>query len=289
MQTVNIALFVYSFILLISIYLSSGQVRYKLMSDRLFRSLIRVTLLLLMVDMIARFEGLDYWFYPVFSRVGNFVSYGISHFISSLWFLYIHNRIYTDTERTKNLYKYFFLINLVNWILLIITQFTGWYYYLDSSNIYHIGPLFFWTQLVNAVILLSSLVLLVLKRKRIEQNTMFAYILFSLIPAIGLTLQIILPGIAYIPNSVAAALIILYLFVQNNKVRYDHLTGIFNRRHMDYYLEDKLISAKRGKPFSAILFDLDDFKDINDTLGHSVGDIAIKKTAKILASASSKH
>ncbi|NWH12024.1 GGDEF domain-containing protein [Acholeplasma laidlawii] len=289
MQTVNIALFVYSFILLISIYLSSGQVRYKLMSDRLFRSLIRVTLLLLMVDMIARFEGLDYWFYPVFSRVGNFVSYGISHFISSLWFLYIHNRIYTDTERTKNLYKYFFLINLVKWILLIITQFTGWYYYLDSSNIYHRGPLFFWTQLVNAVILLSSLVLLVLKRKRIEQNTMFAYILFSLIPAIGLTLQIILPGIAYIPNSVAAALIILYLFVQNNKVRYDHLTGIFNRRHMDYYLEDKLISAKRGKPFSAILFDLDDFKDINDTLGHSVGDIAIKKTAKILASASSKH
>jgi diguanylate cyclase (GGDEF)-like protein len=289
MQTVNIALFVYSFILLISIYLSSGQVRYKLMSDRIFRSLIRVTLFLLMIDMIARFEGLDYWFYPVFSRVGNFISYGISHFISSLWFLYIHNRIYTDTERTKNLYKYFFLINLVNWILLIITQFTGWYYYLDSSNIYHRGPLFFWTQLVNAVILLSSLVLLVLKRKRIEQNTMFAYILFSLIPAIGLTLQIILPGIAYIPNSVAAALIILYLFVQNNKVRYDHLTGIFNRRHMDYYLEDKLISAKRGKPFSAILFDLDDFKDINDTLGHSVGDIAIKKTAKILASASSKH
>ena len=84
MQTVNIALFVYSFILLISIYLSSGQVRYKLMSDKIFRSLIRVTLLLLMIDMIARFEGLDYWFYPIFSRVGTFLSYGMSHFIASL-------------------------------------------------------------------------------------------------------------------------------------------------------------------------------------------------------------
>lgn len=289
MQTVNIALFVYSFILLISIYLSSGQVRYKLMSDRIFRSLIRITLLLLMIDMIARFEGLDYWFYPVFSHVGNFITYGMSHFIPSLWFLYIHNRIYSDTERTRNLYKYFLVINSVNWVLLIVTQFTGWYYYIDSANNYFRGPLFLWTQVVNGLILLSSLILLVYKHKRIEQNTMFAYILFSLIPAIGLVMQIVLPGIAYIPNSVAAALIILYLFVQNNKVRYDHLTGIFNRRHMDYYLDEKLKRTKRGKPFSAILFDLDDFKDINDTLGHSVGDIAIKKTAKILASASSKN
>ncbi|WIF88645.2 GGDEF domain-containing protein [Acholeplasma laidlawii] len=289
MQTVNIALFVYSFILLISIYLSSGQVRYKLMSDRIFRSLIRVTLLLLMIDMIARFEGLDYWFYPVFSRVGNFLSYGMSHFIATLWFLYIHNRIYSDTERTRNLYKYFLVINSVNWVLLIVTQFTGWYYYIDSANNYFRGPLFLWTHVVNGLILLSSLILLVSKHKRIEKNTMFAYFLFSLVPAIGLVMQIVLPGIAYIPNSVAAALIIIYLFVQNNKVRYDHLTGIFNRRHMDYYLDEKLIRAKRGKPFSAILFDLDDFKDINDTLGHSVGDIAIKKTAKILANASSKN
>lgn len=289
MQTVNIALFIYSFVLLTSIYISSSKVKFKLMSDKLFKSLIRVTLLLLVTDMIARFEGLDYWFYPVFSHVGNFLTYGISHFIASLWFLYIHNRVYTDNVRTKNLYKYFYLINLVNWILLIITQFTGWYYYIDSSNMYHRGPLFFWTQIVNGIILVSSLVLLIYKRKRIEQNTMFAYILFSLIPGIGLLFQIMLPGIAYIPNSVAAALIILYLFVQNNKVRYDHLTGIFNRRHMDYYLEDKLLGVKRGKPFTAILFDLDDFKDINDIFGHSVGDDAIKKTAKILASASSKN
>ncbi|WP_269059428.1 GGDEF domain-containing protein [Acholeplasma laidlawii] len=60
------------------------------------------------------------------------------------------------------------------------------------------------------------------------------------------------------------------MFVQNNKVRYDHLTGIFNRRHMDYYLDDKLIRAKRGKLFSAILFDLDDFKDINDKFKLSI-------------------
>ena len=112
MQTVNIALFVYSFILLISIYLSSGQDRYKLMSDRIFRSLIRVTLLLLMIDMIARFDGLDYWFYPIFSRVGNFITYGMSHFIPSLWFLYIHKSWKTLMDCNFHLWKLFRLLQL---------------------------------------------------------------------------------------------------------------------------------------------------------------------------------
>lgn len=58
---------------------------------------------------------------------------------------------------------------------------------------------------------------------------------------------------------------------------------------MDYYLEDKLISVKCGKLFLVILFDLDDFKDINDILGYFVGDIVIKKIVKIFVSVSSKY
>lgn len=68
------------------------------MSDRFFRLFIRVILFFLMVDMVVRFDGLDYWFYFVFSCVGNFVFYGISYFIVLLWFLYIYNRIYIDIE-----------------------------------------------------------------------------------------------------------------------------------------------------------------------------------------------
>src|SRR5690554_2597665 len=93
----------------------------------------------------------------------------------------------------------------------------------------------------NFIILIAALALLIIRRHRIEKENIFAYFLFSLIPASGLVVQALLPGIAYIPNSIALALVILYLFVQNNRVRYDHLTGIFNRRQMDFYLEDKLI------------------------------------------------
>lgn len=93
MTDVNIALFFYSFILLITIYIYSRQVKYSLMSDQLFRYLAQVTFLLLVFDFIARFQGLGLPIYRVFSEVGNFVTHGISHLIPSLWFLYLHFKI----------------------------------------------------------------------------------------------------------------------------------------------------------------------------------------------------
>jgi diguanylate cyclase (GGDEF)-like protein len=53
---------------------------------------------------------------------------------------------------------------------------------------------------------------------------------------------------------------------------YDPLTGLPNRLSLQQDLE-KLLSADDGnRPTSIALFDLDGFKDVNDTLGHSIGD-----------------
>ncbi len=59
----------------------------------------------------------------------------------------------------------------------------------------------------------------------------------------------------------------------------DFLTGLFNRKKFDIMLE-KLIERK--KLFSLILFDVDDFKKINDTYGHEAGDIVLKKIGETL-------
>lgn len=55
--------------------------------------------------------------------------------------------------------------------------------------------------------------------------------------------------------------------------RTDALTDLANRLHIDAVLADELRRAHRsGHPCSLIIFDIDDFKRVNDTFGHQVGD-----------------
>lgn len=63
----------------------------------------------------------------------------------------------------------------------------------------------------------------------------------------------------------------------------DELTGIYNRRGFLTVAEQQLKMARRLKKGVLLLSaDLDDLKDINDTLGHKEGDLALVETAKIL-------
>ena len=56
----------------------------------------------------------------------------------------------------------------------------------------------------------------------------------------------------------------------------DELTGLYNRRHMSEIFEQEFYRAERYKTdLSCILFDLDFFKEINDTYGHAFGDHVI--------------
>lgn len=64
----------------------------------------------------------------------------------------------------------------------------------------------------------------------------------------------------------------------------DKLTSIHNRAKLDSILENELKMTKRYKePTSLILIDIDFFKKINDTQGHTVGDIILKEFSSVLS------
>jgi diguanylate cyclase (GGDEF)-like protein len=60
----------------------------------------------------------------------------------------------------------------------------------------------------------------------------------------------------------------------------DRLTGVFNRGYFNNRLEsDVAFALRHGKPLSLVLFDIDNFKQINDTYGHPAGDEVLRVLA----------
>jgi len=65
----------------------------------------------------------------------------------------------------------------------------------------------------------------------------------------------------------------------------DRLTGLYNRHKIDSVLENELKRSQRsGSSFSLILIDIDDFKSVNDTYGHQMGDKVLIQIAGLLLS-----
>lgn len=65
----------------------------------------------------------------------------------------------------------------------------------------------------------------------------------------------------------------------------DALTGLNNRRQFEIRLNQEVATAKRkNKPLCCIMLDIDYFKKVNDTYGHSAGDCVLKSVAKIISS-----
>ncbi|MGL1892256.1 MAG: diguanylate cyclase [Spirochaetaceae bacterium] len=65
--------------------------------------------------------------------------------------------------------------------------------------------------------------------------------------------------------------------------RTDALTKLANRLRIDSVIEDEIYKSEvRGSSFSIILVDIDYFKDVNDTFGHTVGDQVLTKIANLL-------
>lgn len=74
-----------------------------------------------------------------------------------------------------------------------------------------------------------------------------------------------------------------YLDVCEEAAFTDHMTGLANRRRFERQLEREVGRTLRyGHPFSLLMIDIDNFKNLNDSFGHHVGDDAIRRIGKVL-------
>lgn len=68
----------------------------------------------------------------------------------------------------------------------------------------------------------------------------------------------------------------------SSQARHDPLTGTLNRKGLDEAMEREIARSRRlGSPLCLALLDIDNFKSINDRLGHTVGDAALVHLAQV--------
>jgi diguanylate cyclase (GGDEF)-like protein len=63
----------------------------------------------------------------------------------------------------------------------------------------------------------------------------------------------------------------------------DVVTGLGNRRVLEFFLERQVAGARRGGSVAVAMFDIDDFKSYNDRFGHAAGDEALAALGRVLA------
>lgn len=95
--------------------------------------------------------------------------------------------------------------------------------------------------------------------------------------------------LAYLIFLLGCAFGIAWMSVQRYEARLlelaerDPLTGLFNRRALEERARREVLLAQRtGRPLSLVLFDVDDFKAINDTHGHKAGDRVLQALARAI-------
>lgn len=275
----------YTALLLVLLLIFERKTIHTTAGDR-FVSIDLMTLILLACETIGHIGEIYPEKYLFLTRIGYYVIYALDPADYLFAILYI-NCWLSDTDRTKGR-KYFVLsywiFVVANLVLVTVSTLFDlkWFYYFEGTT-YLRGPLF----LLRAVLLMLFCLLLsvytVIYRGSIYADYRKAIFSLPTLAAIGALLQVLAPDMNMTYASVAVGLLILFFQLQSKNLDVDYLTGALNRRGLDIRLEEAIKNALvNGRTFSAIMLDLDHFKQINDTYGHIEGDFALKKVAEVL-------
>lgn len=161
----------------------------------------------------------------------------------------------------------------VHCVVEIASVFTGIVFSVDETNVYRRGPLYF---VYTAMYAFSAIYLVVesIRSSHVYQaRNPFVVIAVLLCLATGVGIQVANGNVRISWLAVSMSLVLYFLYYCDMVTRIDPLTKLLNRRSYNDALE---ISRS---VCSVAVIDIDDFKNINDTYGHSYGDECLSAVA----------
>jgi len=260
----------------------------------LFWRVIAFTILALFGDMFSWIvNGQPGFIFTVMNYAFNMI-YEVAQLIAALYififFFWIsHSRDLHKTVRILAIDLPFVLMTLCA----LSTPWTGLVFTVNSQNLYQRGILLPYLSIATlAYIFAASFTCAIrIKYETLEDRKRRLRILACYcIPVIlGSLIQTAVYGLSLVLPCSVLALFLIFLNEQYLKISVDSLTGLNNRGCFDRYLKSQL-EAESKNDLALIMIDVNDFKEINDQLGHVKGDAVLKSIAEILQhSATSKN
>lgn len=220
------------------------------------------------------------------NEVLNNVYFLVSAIMGYYWFWFTLYRL-KSKRRQKSIFGFIMMLPLLLiCALLIANAQTDCIFVISSSNGYSRGPLhvavvFFAYLYLFLAMGYASYVLMTQKDK--AQRTDSAVLLsFMFLFFMGFLMNYFDPYLPSVVPLMAIGFTLIYIFLINSQVMIDSLTKVNNRRQFDLYIKEKVKEKNRSKKLYMMLFDMDEFKSINDSHGHDVGDQALKAAADAL-------
>jgi diguanylate cyclase (GGDEF)-like protein len=143
--------------------------------------------------------------------------------------------------------------------------------------------MYYFYLVMEFLMLFGSLAFYIYIRIKGRRLRFFFFWVYILPIVIGVFMQTSYYGLSLIAPCLLIALTGLMSTIQNELIFKDKLTGLYNRYHLDQLGEEFRNSG--DSEYTFIMIDINDFKSINDRLGHLTGDRAIIDTANIIKKA----
>lgn len=282
---IHIELNLICLIILFAVAIQSHQNVNQQMKRVLFRNVVYGIMCSLSLDIIwLLIDGRIFPGCYALNAVVNAAFLGAGVCLGSMWYLYVLDTLHY--RMTKRLIAIVMAPGILFLVLNFLSIWTGWIFYINEQNRYIRGPLF-WFQSIGAIaMLLVSLVHIIycqiVGRKGVSKDSSRKLLGFYIIPVLGTIMALPYSGMPGTWTCAAVSVVLIYMNDMDQIILTDELTGLNNRKNLRVIFEDYSKQHSAQKPLYLYMMDLDDFKQINDQFGHSVGDQALVEAAHVI-------